>query len=214
MTTYQSARQIADCIIENCSGKTIVLLSGGSSAKVGIKVLQLLPQEVLDEITVSLTDERFVPFDSDDSNWKLLSSLGLNEIAVQKIAVLGQNSDTREQVSADFLKALTDAHAEAQFVVAIFGIGSDNHIAGILPGTEAAKTNDRIVADYATDKFERITITPPFFSAIDFAFLYAEGAEKASAVQLLQSSLDPINYPAQLLKETNHWEILYNKEAL
>lgn len=214
MTTFQSARRIADCIMENCSGKTLVLLSGSSSSKIGIKALQLLPQEILDEITVTLVDERFVAFDSPDSNWNTLLGLGLKDIAVQKIAVLGQNNDTREQVSADFLQALSTAQSEAQYTVAVFGIGTDNHIAGILPNSEAAKTHDQIVTNYATDSFERITITPPFFETIDFAFLYAEGAGKATAIQLLSSNLDSVGYPAQLLKNTKNWEILYNEEAL
>jgi 6-phosphogluconolactonase/glucosamine-6-phosphate isomerase/deaminase len=214
MTTFQCSQHIANSIIKNCTGKTLLLLSGGSSAKVGIKVLQLLPQEILQKVTVALCDERFVAFDSPDSNWNLLTTLGINEIDVKKIAVLPRDSEDRQRVALDYSEALKTELTNSQHVVAILGLGVDNHTAGILPNTEASHTTNLLTFDYATDNFERITITPAFFTNIDFAFLYTEGAEKKSAVELLNNDLDPVAYPSQLIKNTKSWEVLYNEEAL
>ncbi len=214
MTIFQSSRHIADTIIRNCTGNTLLLLSGGSSAKVAVKALQLLPQETLNNMTVSLSDERFVDTSSPDSNWNLLESFGLNDISVKKLTVLKTQPSSRETTTADFTQALASAQSEADCIVAILGIGTDNHTAGILPNSVAAHSSSPIVIDYETDSFERITITPTFFENIDYAYLYAEGPDKKPAVELLNSELDPIAYPAQLLKKTKSWEVLYNEEAL
>ncbi len=214
MTIQENSQLIADFIVENCQGRTLLLVSGGSSAKVGIKVLQLLPINLLNSMSITLTDERFVPFESPDSNWNLLLELGLNDIDAKKIAILNPDSNDRNKVSADYCFALTKELSDVQNVVAVFGIGTDNHIAGILPNSAASNTLDTLVTDYSTDNFERITITPAFFEKIDYAFIYAEGAAKQPAVSLIGDDLSTSAYPDQLIKKTKHWEVLYNKEAL
>jgi 6-phosphogluconolactonase/glucosamine-6-phosphate isomerase/deaminase len=214
MTIFQSSRHIADTITKNCTGPTLLLLSGGSSAKIAVKALQLLTPEVLNNITVSLSDERYVDATNPNSNWNLLESLGLNVISVKKLPVLKTPLETREATATSFSQALAAAQAESQFTVTILGIGTDNHTAGILPNTVAAHSTEPIVTHYETDAFERITITPAFFNSIDYAFLYAEGTDKKTAVELLNSELDPISYPSQLIKRTKSYEVLYNEEAL
>jgi 6-phosphogluconolactonase/glucosamine-6-phosphate isomerase/deaminase len=214
MTIFQSSRHIADTITKNCTGPTLLLLSGGSSAKIAVKVLQLMPPEILNNITVTLSDERYVDTTSPNSNWNLLEGLGLSAISVKKLPVLRTPLESREATAVAFSQALADAQTESQFTVTILGIGTDNHTAGILPNTAAAHSTEPIVTNYATDAFERISITPAFFESIDYAFLYAEGSDKRTAVELLNSELDPISYPSQLIKRTKSYEVLYNEEAL
>lgn len=213
MTIFQSARHIADYLNRNATQKTIVLLSGGSSAKVGVKALELLTPEALANITVSQADERFVPLDSPDSNANSLQSLGLGAIQAPFSPIISSGEHSRQEAAQAFNATLQSWVDEGAQFVAILGLGTDNHTAGILPNTDAAHDNTLLALDYATDAFERITIGPAFFSNITYTFLYAEGQEKASAVSLLAGELDTRQYPAQLIKKTGGYEVLYNEEA-
>lgn len=213
MTIFQSAQHIADYLSANATQKTIILLSGGSSAKVGVKALELLSPEILPSIVISQADERYVPLDSSDLNANLLRSLGLSSVQAPFQPIVADGRQSRDEAALAFSGTLQGWVDKGAQFVAILGLGTDNHTAGILPNTTAAHDNSQLVVSYATDAFERITIGPAFFSNISYAFLYAEGTEKASAVSLLAGELDTRQYPAQLIKKTGGYEVLYNEEA-
>lgn len=213
MTIFQSARHIADYLNANANKKTIVLLSGGSSAAVGVKALELVTPEALANITISQADERYVPLDSDDLNANILVRIGLNELHTAFVPIITDSQVSRDEAAQAFNATLQNwVQEDAQFV-AILGLGTDNHTAGILPNTDASHDTSQLVVSYATDAFERITIGPAFFDNINYAFVYAEGLEKASAVSLLVGELDARQYPSQLIKKTGGYEVLYNEEA-
>jgi 6-phosphogluconolactonase/glucosamine-6-phosphate isomerase/deaminase len=104
------------------------------------------------------------------------------------------------------LQTLVQTHART---IAIFGIGADDHIAGMLPESVAVREKSRLVVGYEAGTFIRITITPPFFSFIHTAYVYAQGEGKLSAVKRLADVYDVSTHPDQLLKCVPAYTVFY-----
>ena len=86
-------------------------------------------------------------------------------------------------------------------VIAFLGMGSDGHIAGILPHSPAVDAAKEWAVGYRTEDFERLTLTPFALSHINKAIVGAYGSEKSSALKNLQDTLQPLaDQPAQLVR--------------
>ncbi len=196
----------------------LLLASGGSTAGIAVGVCEDAKRLIgrgatplSESLSLSLIDERFGPAGHGDSNWQRLIDLGLDECSVNARPVLvdreiRENSFTAAIDAFDgFLKgAVARQKAERLYIVGLFGIGSDGHTAGILPGSplsvETAEDEGRFAAGYVTDRFTRITVAPPFFRYIDYAVAYAAGSEKRAALATLEREAPIAAQPAQLLK--------------
>ena len=205
---------VASALRDNGDRKILYLLSGGSSAVIGVKALSGLDEQVRNNITVALVDERFVSYDSTDSNAKLLKDIGILNYTPNFIEVLeAESSSDRAMTAYNYQQKLLQAQKKSEIIIAILGIGSDNHTAGILPGINIDNNNE-IIVNYSSDKFERISISPSFFGSIDLLYAYVEGEEKEAAIDKFSEVLDPVDYPSQLIKKAKQYEILYNKEKI
>lgn len=213
-STKTATNTVADSIDKAANDPTLVLLSGGSSAAVGVGALSKIAPAKRQNITVMLADERFVPYNSADSNANLLKSLKITDYCGKFIEILDEHNSGSIDVTETFRQNLAREILQTNGVIAVFGIGSDNHIAGILPNTVAATSDDEFTLYYETPKFKRITISPNVFSKIDTAFLYAEGADKEAAIMALAEDHDSATHPSQLIKQCKNWQIMYNKEKL
>ncbi|MDE1975394.1 MAG: 6-phosphogluconolactonase [Patescibacteria group bacterium] len=186
--------------------RVLWLVCGGSS----ISTIALAMNEVeratkargvsLDKLVVSLTDERYGRPGHPDSNWKQLIDAGFDIATVRTLPVLtgGSLGDT----VASYSKALSGAVTEADIVVAVFGIGADGHIAGILPHSSAA---DEGISEYAfgyeAPPLTRITMTFLAIKDVDVAYAFVFGDAKKSALERLRDEmLDLAEQPSQILK--------------
>jgi 6-phosphogluconolactonase/glucosamine-6-phosphate isomerase/deaminase len=213
-TQSGAAQTIAGLLAEIAQEKTIILLSGGSSAAIGVNALKFLGADLQHNITVLLADERYVDYDSEDSNANLLKKYGLSQNCGQFIEVLSADGLSRQDTAQQFWQNLAAVMKDNKHIVAVLGVGPDNHTAGILPNTDAAKSISDGVIEYATDMFERITIAPNFFKNIDYAFVYAEGTDKEAAIQAIEQDFDVVSHPSQLVKKAKNWQLLFNKEKI
>jgi len=214
VTKTEAERIIAEDIKNSSRKRILYLLSGGSSASVGVAALGILGESVRKKISVAMIDERFVPYDSEDSNAYLLKKLGILDFISVFDEVLENNSGSdRNKVAQNYENKLANALENSDYIIAVLGIGADNHTAGILPGINFNDSNN-LVVNYSSDTFERISISPHFFSSIDMLFVYVEGDEKESAVMAVSEVHDSVDYPSQLIKNAKQYEILYNKGKL
>jgi len=214
VTKTEAERIIAEDIKNSSRKRILYLLSGGSSASVGVAALGILGESVRKKISVAMIDERFVPYDSEDSNAYLLKKLGILDFVSVFDEVLENNSGSdRNKVAQNYENKLANTLENSDYIIAVLGIGADNHTAGILPGINFNDSNN-LVVNYSSDTFERISISPHFFSSIDMLFVYVEGDEKESAVMAVSEVHDSVDYPSQLIKNAKQYEILYNKGKL
>ena len=191
------------------AGHTLLLLSGGSSIKVAIRALDAVDIKDRHNLFITLADERYGMRGHKNSNWQALVAAGLDFKKYAHYEPLWEETQSREKTAHELEKVIIREHKKAKTVIALLGIGKDNHTAGILPNSEAAKEDHHLVVDYDGPDFERITIAPPMFDTIDLVFVYTEGDTKKAAVEALYKNASAISQPAQLVKKAKHFTVLH-----
>src|SRR5690242_161328 len=133
-------------------------------------------------------DERFVPHDHPDSNYRMT-----HEVMLTKAPIPTQNihpvptDGTPEQAAQRYQQTLQQAYGAATlspsrllFEITLLGLGADGHTASLLPGEPVLEERKRWVVAVSHGRPEvRITMTYPVIeSSRHVAFLVA-GKEKA-----------------------------------
>lgn len=193
-----------DLVLNLKAGKKILwLICGGSNVSAGVEILNVLkraaiPSE-LQNLTVSLTDERFGPVGHPDSNWKQIVDAGFDFNAVNSIPVLEAKS--LEETVDSYSKNIKVAMQTNDVTIGLFGMGADGHIAGVLPNTIGVESVE-VGCGYVSEKFTRITLTLNTLKGIDSAYLFAFGGSKLEALDSLKNKDISLNeQPAQVLKD-------------
>jgi 6-phosphogluconolactonase len=132
---YALASKVASELIEAISlnGKASIALSGGSTPKGFFNKLSQIDL-AWDKVTVTLADERWVEFESDASNTRLVHESLLQNKA-EKATFFHLK---RGELSSQTLEVL-NAEAKEQllpFDVLILGMGEDGHTASLFPCSE------------------------------------------------------------------------------
>lgn len=195
------AEFIADSIVDQLTkGKSVLwFVPGGSAIKVATLAAEKISLVPHDKLIVTLTDERYGNVGHKDSNWQQLAQSDFTLHEAQMLPVLVHDAN-RKTTSQEFKDALEKALAESDYHIGLFGVGSDGHTAGILPGSDAV-TSERLVVDYEAPPFERITITPSVINKLDEVVVFMQGKEKWPIVEdLLEKDIDQNIEPAQALK--------------
>lgn len=177
--------------------KVTWLVCGGSSIDIAAGVSQALFGTDISKLTVTLTDERYGAVGHKDSNWLQLEQAGFRLEKALTIPVL-TNKDLGQTVS-DFGVTLDTSLHSADYKIALFGMGADGHIAGILPDSTAVLA-DGYATGYETPDFTRLTMTFEAIKLLDEAVLYVRGDNKLKALKNLQQPLTLQHQPAQIIK--------------
>jgi 6-phosphogluconolactonase len=141
-------------------------------------------------------DERFVPYDHPDSNYRMTCEAMLSKAPVppENIFPIPTDGDP-DDAARRYERTLQDAYgADALdprrpiFDITLLGIGADGHTASLLPGESVLNERKRWVAAVSHGRPEvRITLTyPAIDSSRRVAFLVA-GEEKAAIFGAIRS---------------------------
>jgi 6-phosphogluconolactonase len=176
------------------SGPFRVSLSGGSTPKV---LYALLASDAFrgrfpwPRVSWYWGDERFVPYDHPESNFRMTREAMLSKAPVppENVHPVPPPSDgTAEQAALRYEQILQQAYgatvfdpARPLFDITLLGLGPDGHTASLLPGEPVLEERRRWVAAVSHGRPEiRITMTyPAIESSRHVAFLVA-GKEKAA----------------------------------
>jgi 6-phosphogluconolactonase/glucosamine-6-phosphate isomerase/deaminase len=146
-----------------------------------------------------LTDERYGPVGHPDSNARQLADIGFDPKHALFIPVL--TGGTPNETVCAYRVAAREQLAAKDVAIGQFGIGTDGHIAGILPGSSAAAEKHELAVGYQTPEFLRISLTAPAIRQLDMAYALVYGATKREALTRLHDHELPIEQqPAQILK--------------
>jgi 6-phosphogluconolactonase len=160
-------------------------------------------------------DERFVPHDHPDSNYRMANEALLSRVPVpaENIHAMPTDGMSPQQAAASYeatMKSFYGADRLAPdrplFDVTLLGIGADGHTASLFPGQPALHEDRRwAVAVIGAKSEPRITLTyPALDSSRDVAFL-ATGEEKRGAVTRAQAGDRMV--PAAMVRPVGrlHW---------
>jgi 6-phosphogluconolactonase/glucosamine-6-phosphate isomerase/deaminase len=176
--------------------RVLWLISGGSVINLATIAAKKLTHHNLDNLSVSLIDERYGPPGHKDSNWRQLMAAGFSLPGAQLYPILiNKNIEATTSEFDDFIK-----HTENSYKIGLLGVGVDGHTAGLLPGSPAL-SSDRYADYYQGPDFWRISLTPKALVTLDEALVFALGQSKAQALADLQKDLPISRQPAQIIKQ-------------
>ena len=151
-------------------------------------------------------DERHVPPDHADSNYRMAHETLLSRVRVpdaQIHRIRGEEQDPA--VAAKLYESeMRDVFAAEQgvprFDVILLGLGPDGHTASLFPGTSALAEQSRLmVANHVeAQRTDRITMTLPLLNGAREVIFVVAGSEKAPAVRdVLEPGPDAPDLPAR-----------------
>jgi 6-phosphogluconolactonase len=197
------ARHVADWLVAAAAQHDrpfAVALSGGSTPRRLYELLASPPHR--EAFPWARThwfwgDERFVPHDNSQSNYRMVREAMLARAPVPRanvhpVPTEGVTPDAAALAYEQDLRTFYGASAlrpdRPLFDVALLGLGPDGHIASLFPGTAILKERSRWVGAVIGAKPEpRITLTyPALESSREVAFLVTGAAKRAVLEQLLQ----------------------------
>jgi 6-phosphogluconolactonase len=181
-------------------GRATLALAGGTTPKATYEVLAGLALD-WSKVEVFFGDERCVPADHADSNYRLAKAALFDRIAIPPENVhrmLGELTD-RDAAAQRY-----EAELPERLDVVILGIGEDAHTASLFPSAAALREEVRRVLPVIGPKPppERLTLTPPVLRAAGVCVVLAAGAGKAEAVRrALREPIDIVATPIQLARD-------------
>lgn len=175
-------------------GRFATALSGGSTPKAMFAELASLPMSGLIDWTrcdIFFSDERFVPPESEESNFhtaraELLSKVAVPQERIHAVPTVGvsppEAASTYEQTVREIVPA--GEQGIPRFDLIFLGLGPDGHTASLFPDTEGLGVRDALVAANHVPRLDawRITFTYPLLNAADTIAFLVQGADKAERV--------------------------------
>lgn len=181
-----TTRALSDAVIKR--GAAVLVGTGGRSPG---PVYDRLAKSSLDwsKISVTLSDDRFVPADSPESNERLVRErLLTGNAAAAKFVPMSVAADTVEAAAGAVEGAV---RALAPFDVMLLGMGEDGHIASLIPGSPVLEagmdpTGERyclgVPAGVGSPPLARVTMTMPALLQARLTLILISGEAKRRIV--------------------------------
>ena len=183
------------------------MLAGGSTPKAAYEILARDFAETVDwgRTHVFFGDERTVPPDHEDSNYRMAREALLDHVSIGGVHRMRGELPPEEAAASyeDELRGFFGAEEPPRFDLVLLGIGEDGHTASLFPETSALEVTDRLVVANPVLKLDttRITLTAPVLNAARAVIFLVVGGGKAEALkEILEGDADPRRYPAKLVR--------------
>ena len=193
-----------------------VAISGGNTPRRFFELLGSMPQAKSlpwDKIQLFWVDERYVPADSQWSNYKLaadtfLTKVGIPDENIHRIATEFTDSKAAAQSYEETIREVFGLQGNQlpEFDLVVLGMGADGHTGSLFPNSYAPfDTHNLACVVYVMDeKLNRITLTHPVLRAASRLGVLVSGQEKAGILkEVLTSEPDEVQYPIHVL-----WPVL------
>lgn len=197
-------------------GVFTIALSGGSTPKA---VFELLAHDHTagncgvkwEQVHLFFGDERCVPKDHPDSNYRMASETLLSKVPIPASQVCRIQTELGEAAAArrcaeDLRAACQPGAGELPHLdLILLGMGSDGHTASLFPDTAALdEQNAWVVANWVPMlSTHRITFTYPLINAAREVMFIAGGADKTTMLRnVLRGDPSGRTYPSQKVRPT------------
>lgn len=195
-------------------GRFMIALAGGSTPK---KLYALLASEPYRDqldwalLEVFWSDERCVPPDDSESNFRMAQETLLSKVPIpaSQIHRMPADQSDHEAASQAYITEMRHSFGTGGipgFDLIQLGMGPEGHTASLFPHQPSLHERERLVLPVTTPKPppDRLTFTPPLLNAARHVLFLVTGNEKADAVQaVLEGEYNPDEYPAQIVHPTS-----------
>lgn len=196
--------------------KFTVALSGGNTPR---RLYELLATPEFSnninwkKVFIFFSDERYVPHNDADSNFKMASKALLEHIAIPKkniFAIPVSSTPAKDALAYEAAVKQITGDAKFAFDLLLLGMGADGHTASLFPGNEILHEKKRLVKEvFVKDKnMYRISFTLPLINRAKQILLMVSGEEKQPVLKKVSANRKTNKLlPVQLLTGDITWMV-------
>jgi 6-phosphogluconolactonase len=168
-------------------GAVAVMLSGGNTPIPAYRALAQQAVRPAPGLSVLFSDDRYVPSDSDASNYHqtrpLLDTLDLPADRVLRV----RTELPLEESAADYERRLGElASAGTHFGLGLLGLGADGHTASLFRAEDIERARGRrAIPVHRPDGRDAVSVTPEVLAWMDEILFVVAGADKRAALASL-----------------------------
>ena len=187
-----------------------IALSGGSTPRAIFQYLASNYKDTInwEKIIVFWGDERCVPPDHDDSNYKMASESLLNLVPLPReniYRIKGEDNPAQEAKRyAELIRnKVRSSKGNPRFDMIMLGLGTDGHTASIFPGSQHLFKSDNLCEEvqHPQSKQTRITITGDIINkARKVAFIVTGNAKADMVTTLIEQQNGWDRFPASQVR--------------
>src|SRR5271170_1824510 len=229
--TRRTAQYFTDGIraAAGARGKAKIAISGGHTPKNAFALLadpsaQYREQIPWENLELYWVDERCVPPDHPDSNYRMTREAMLSKVPLKSEDVFRIEGEfDPETAAARYETAIRgqfrlEGAEVPRFDVLALGMGDDGHTASLFPHTAGLHELGRVaIANHVPQQKEtwRVTLTWPVIIEASEIFFLIGGKAKADPLhRVLQGAYDPETLPSQLIQpKSGKLLLLLDKDA-
>ena len=205
-TPFDGFEKAKELLYKNCDSQTVLFLSGGSTPKVLYETLE--NEKKLKVGAVATVDERYGEKLHENSNELMIKGTGfLNYLENQNTHFYSiLESKDIETTTKDYEGVVQSLLKDYKQRIAILGIGSDGHIAGLPAGISNFQfpiSNDLVIniQNFPGEFKQRITLTFKALEQMDTLIVIVLGEEKKNALELMLTSGSIEEIPARFFNK-------------
>jgi 6-phosphogluconolactonase len=179
------AERLQAAITDTTPGATAVMLSGGTTPLAAYRELARRPLRPNPQLHILYSDDRYVPPDSDKSNYHqsrpLLDALRLPDSAVHRV----RTELALEEAARDFEQQLaTLLKSGVRVTLALLGLGADGHTASLFRPEHLEQARGRLaIAVERPDGLSAVSVTPDFLANVSAPLFAVSGGGKYDAIK-------------------------------
>jgi 6-phosphogluconolactonase len=184
------AQRLGQAIAAN--GASAIMLAGGSTPLPAYRALARGPLAHAARLHILFSDERYVPSDSDASNYHqsrpLLDALALPAAAVARV----RTELPLEEAAADYERQLAALlNSGVRIGLGLLGLGADGHTASLFDAADLERARGHLaIAVHRPDGMSAVSVTPDLLSHVEEPVFVVAGSGKHDAIQALAAQ-DP-----------------------
>lgn len=184
------AQRLGQAICAN--GASAIMLSGGTTPLPAYRALARGPLPHDDRLHILFSDDRYVPSDSDASNYHqsrpLLDALALPAAAVARV----RTELPLDEAAADYERQLAALlNSGVRIGLGLLGLGADGHTASLFGAADLERARGHLaIAVHRPDGMSAVSVTPDLLSRVQELLFVVAGSGKQDAIQALAAQ-DP-----------------------
>ncbi len=218
-----AAKRVKECARDaiKAHGAFYIALSGGSTPRHLHQILANSPiqqQIAWDKVHVYFGDERNVPHDHPESNYRMAMETLLSKVPIPQgqVHVIPTGCDRMQECAdryAEQLIGLPQKNGMPCFDLIILGMGDDGHTASLFPDTSILDEDERSVAAVFVPKLDswRISFTYPVLNQVKHILVLVSGSSKAQVLYGVFNEPEH-NFPIQRIRN-DHLEWFVDTSA-
>jgi 6-phosphogluconolactonase len=173
-------------------GPRAVMLSGGHTPLPAYRALASRPPAHDERLYILFSDERYVPGDSEASNYHQARTL-LDALVLPPERLLRVRTELPlEQAAEDYERRLAALlESGASICLGLLGLGADGHTASLFSAADLARARAHLaIAVHRPDGMSAVSVTPQLLSQVGALLFVVAGEDKHDALRALEAS-DP-----------------------